>query len=84
MKPRLIDFGDPSGRKWTAELVHQWIAHVCLTTSILVSSSKEPNNVDFNILSGFFFNASVLELVIPSVFSLVHHEQLRPKPRANS
>lgn len=75
-KRHLIDFGSPNERKWIAERVHQWIAHVCLTTSIAVSSSKEPNNTDFYIPSGFFFNARALELVVPGMVVLVRHKQL--------
>jgi len=75
-KRRDIDFGPEENRNPTAVRVHQWIAHVCLTTTVNIScSGKSYNNGQdkegFKIPSGFFFNSTALGRVIDGVAGLV-------------
>ncbi|KAK2733888.1 hypothetical protein FQN57_001938, partial [Myotisia sp. PD_48] len=70
---RVLDFGSTTDPKPVAERIHQWIAHICLNTSVCISSSEAPSDRktgELKIPAGFFFNSKALALVIKEAAEL--------------
>ena len=62
--------GDPNP---VAKRIHQWVAHICLTTTVSISSSlSDDDDEKSKIPADFFFNASALGLVVNGVKELVY------------
>jgi hypothetical protein len=68
-----LDFGSIENPKPVAARIHQWIAHICLTTTVSISSSKTTSNSKkrVKIPDGFFFNSGSLSRVLPGAQTLV-------------
>jgi len=79
-KRRFLDFGHLRKPHPVAKQVHQWVAHVCLTTSITLSCSKGGDEA-FRIPRGFFFNSSALSLVMTGIPEL--EDAIAPCTMAN-
>ncbi|RYP20438.1 hypothetical protein DL765_002814 [Monosporascus sp. GIB2] len=65
-KRRYLDFGPIRDPKPVAERVHQWMAHVLMTTTVSISCSKSADT-EIKIPSGFFINSAALSIVMDDI-----------------
>jgi len=77
-KRHFLDFGDGYNPNQTALRVHQWIAHICMTTTITICSSRTRENRSFRVPSGFFFNARAFNSIADGFKKL--EEKIKPIP----